>query len=326
MKKIIVVLVVVFILFNIAMFGSMEKAVKVEEEKMRITLIAPFANEAYWGSVANGLTKAGKDLGISTKCIGFTKMDIEKQIEALESAIYAGVDGIVTAGMGESEEVRQLLEKADEEGIRVVLVDSDVKDTKKICYIGTDNYEAGRMAGRDIIEVTGGKGNIAVIVSKMETQNQKERIDGFQEMIESYPELNIVKILEGNSDVRALNEHISRMLEEEQDLTAVFCAEGYASTSIAQIIKDAKGEYDNLKVVGFGVSDMKKEYIEDGILYSTIYQNSYEMGYRAAEAIKKSIEGEAISPIHYTEIKSIKKENIDEMEMNRGKGAKWHIY
>ena len=62
MKKIIVVLVVVFILFNIAMFGSMEKAVKVEEEKMRITLIAPFANEAYWGSVANGLTKAGKDL------------------------------------------------------------------------------------------------------------------------------------------------------------------------------------------------------------------------------------------------------------------------
>ena len=50
------------------------------------------------------------------------------------------------------------------------------------------------------------------------------------------------------------------------------------------------------------------------------------MGYRAVEAIKKSIEGEAISPIHYTEIKSIKKENIDEMEINRGKGAKWHIY
>ena len=79
-----------------------------------------------------------------------------------------------------------------------------------------------------------------MIVSKMEAQNQKERLEGFQEAIAQYPELKIRKILEGNSDVRVLNERISRMLEEEQDLTAVFCAEGYGTTSIAQIIKDAK--------------------------------------------------------------------------------------
>lgn len=326
MKKVIVILLVIFLAVNAAIFGTMEERIKIEEEKPRVTLIAPFANEAYWGSMANGFTKAGNDLGISTKCVGFTKMEIEKQIQAIESAIYAKVDGIVTAGMGESDEVRALLEKADEEGIRVVLVDSDMEDVPKLCYIGTDNYEAGKMAGNDIIEITEGKGNIAVIVSKMEAQNQKERLEGFQEAIAQYPELKIRKILEGNSDVRVLNERISRMLEEEQDLTAVFCAEGYGTTSIAQIIKDAKGEYDDLKVVGFGVSELKRADIESGILYSTIYQNSYEMGYRAAEAIKDSLEDKSVLPVDYTEIKSIKKGNIDEMEINKGRGAQWHIY
>ncbi|MDO4454272.1 MAG: substrate-binding domain-containing protein [Eubacteriales bacterium] len=326
MKKGIMILLVLFLTVNAAIFGTMEEHIKIEEEKPRVTLIAPFANEAYWGSMANGVTKAGNDLGISTKCVGFTKMETEKQIQAIESAIYAKVDGIVTAGIGESDEVRALLEKADKEGIRVVLVDSDMEEVQKLCYIGTDNYEAGKMAGKDIIEITGGKGKMAVIVSKMEAQNQKERMEGFQEAIAPYPELKIIKILEGNSDVRILNERISQMLEEEQDLTAVFCAEGYGATSIAQIIKDAEGEYDDVKVVGFGVSELKREDIENGILYSTIYQNSYEMGYRAVKAIKNSMEDKEVLPVDYTEIKSIKKENIDEMEINKGRGAQWHIY
>lgn len=327
MKKIIAAGLLIFLVVNAGVFGSMEETEPIKDgEELRMTLIAAFANEAYWGSMANGFTKAGEDLGLSTKCIGFTEIDVEKQIEAIKSAIYAKVDGIVTAETKECEEFNQVLEEAKEAGIPVVLVDSNVEEAEKLCYIGTNNYEAGALAGRDIVEVTEGKGNVAVILSSLESENQRDRLKGFQDVLDDYPEMKIVKVLEGNSDSRILNEHLSRLLEEEKGLTAVFCAEGYSATSMGQIIKDAKGEYDDLKVVGFGVSAVKKDDIEKGVLYSTIYQNSYEMGYRALEALKKSIGHETVKPVDYTEIKSIKKENIEEMDINEGKGAQWHIY
>lgn len=327
MRKIIVLVVLCFLALNIILFGKMEEVETIgESEEPRMTLIAPFANQSYWGSVAEGFTEAGKELGVSTKCIGFTKMDVKKQVAAMKSAIYAKVDGIVTAGTEESEEFRQVLREAREAGIPVVLVDSDVEDADHICYIGTDNYESGKIAAEDMIAATGGRANIAVVVSTLEVENQKERLKGFRDSLESYPEMQIVKILEGSSDSRILNEHISRMLEEENDLTAVFCAEGYGTTSICQIIKDAKGEYDYLAVVGFGVSEMKNESIEEGILYSTIEQNSYEMGYRALDVLKRAMQQEEIPLLDYTEIKSIQKDNLKEMNLDEGKGVQWQIY
>ena len=47
MKKVIVILLVIFLAVNAAIFGTMEERIKIEEKKPRVTLIAPFANEAY---------------------------------------------------------------------------------------------------------------------------------------------------------------------------------------------------------------------------------------------------------------------------------------
>ena len=110
MRKVMVSALAFFIVTNVILFGSMEGAEKIEDMgKPRITLIAAFANEAYWGSMANGVTKAGEDLEFSTKCIGFTKIDVEKQIEAIKSAIYAKTDGIITSGTKKSEAFNEVL-------------------------------------------------------------------------------------------------------------------------------------------------------------------------------------------------------------------------
>ena len=327
MRKVIMSALALFIAINAILFGSMERAEKIEDmETTRITLIAAFANETYWGSMANGVTKAGEDLGISTKCIGFTEMDAERQVKAIKSAIYAKTDAIITSGTQKSEEFNEVLKEADEAGIPVILVDSDVEEAEKLCYIGTDNYEAGKLAGEDIAAATGGMGDVAVIVSNLEAENQRERLEGFRQALEGYPDIRIAEIIEGNSDARALNECISQLLEEEKELDAVFCAEGYSATTICQLIRNAKGEYDDLKVVGFGISHLKRQNIEEGILYSTIYQDSYEMGYRAVSAIKEALQGKQVLKVSYTETKSIKKENIEEMNVNEGVGAPWHIY
>ena len=94
-------------------------------------------------------------------------MNEQGQVDAIQKAIYSKVNGIITAGTNSSPELIEVINAAVKEEIPVVLVNSDIPSSDRTCYVGTDNYEAGRMAGVDMAEATGKKAKIGVIVSKM---------------------------------------------------------------------------------------------------------------------------------------------------------------
>ena len=52
----------------------------------------------------------------------------------------------------------EITPKADDEQMPIVTQDSDAPDSKRKAYIGTDNVEAGRVAGREIIKALNASG------------------------------------------------------------------------------------------------------------------------------------------------------------------------
>jgi ABC-type sugar transport system substrate-binding protein len=48
--------------------------------------------------------------------------------------------------------------------LKLVTMDNDADGSDRICYIGTDNYAAGRMVGRLVREVMPNGGDIAIFV------------------------------------------------------------------------------------------------------------------------------------------------------------------
>lgn len=291
----------------------------------KITFISPMANFGYWGNVAGGIVDTGEQHNIHVKCVGFSELNLEKQIYAMENAILSDVDGIVTVAYEASKEFQEVMELAEEAGIPVVFVDSYVKDMGQLCYVGSDNFSAGELAARTISEKCGGRGHVAIITSYKSNANQRERIAGFQESLKSYPDMQVVEILEGQSKAALLKEKITYMLEEQPQITAVFCSEGYGSSSMIHLLEKNERETSRLKMVLFDSSSMTEQLAAkaDGAI---VMQKPYEMGCQAVQALLAYYDGEKQIQNRYTDVKIFDGEDMGKAGYEKREDIQWHIY
>lgn len=315
------------IVFLILLYPDPGMTPEEESNSVRLTFISPFANTGYWGTAATGILDAAEKYGMNVKCIGFAESDPQKQIRYIKSAIYSHADGIITAGIENSEEFKEVLDLASEAGIPVILIDCDIEGSDRLCYIGTDNFEAGRLAGQDIVEATEGKGSVAIIRNEKSSINQQERINGMKSVIEQYPDMEIVTVLQGNQNYMIAKEQIVNMLREYPDIDAIFCPEGYSSICMSHFLLEEKEGHKDLKVVAFDMSDEALETLKQGKIYSIIQQDPYTMGQKAVEYLHQYLNGESgIQSETYTNVQNVKPENIDQFYKYGSKDVIWHTY
>ena len=124
----------------------------------------------YWEDIQAGIQAADLELGTATEYMQYQKFDTGQQLELLEQAQYMKVDGIITIGEPNSGEIDAKIAQLQEKGIPVVLIDADSKKSGRECYIGTDNYEAGKMAGDKLSAAMDGKADILVVLSKLDAR------------------------------------------------------------------------------------------------------------------------------------------------------------
>ena len=79
------------------------------------------------------------------------------------------------------------IDQAVAAGIPVITVDSDAPASKRLFFIGTDNYHAGQIGGQRLAKELNGKGNV-VVFTIPEQANLKERLRGYRDALEATPE------------------------------------------------------------------------------------------------------------------------------------------
>ena len=159
--------------------------------------VACNSNLSYFYDHMLGCETAGKELGVRTEYVGPAEYDIDGMIAAFETAIAKQPNGIVVIGFEDT--LGPVIDKATEAGIPVITVDGDVNDCSRICFVGTGNYNAGFTGGNYLAEAIGGKGQVA-LMTKPGQANLEERIQGYQDALAAYPDIEIVQIADTQSD------------------------------------------------------------------------------------------------------------------------------
>lgn len=302
--------------------GELFQHQNTSEEKYQFTFICPLQ----WNGMAKGIIDAGEDYSAYTKMVGFHELSAEKMEEAFEEAIYSGTDGIITAGVPDFENINDAVQRAAEHDIPVIIVDSDMPSANRICYIGIDDYEAGKTAGQDLIKITDGNAKIGIMTSSMDMQNQQERVQGFLDQMKEYPYMDIVEIAEGYSERLFILEELNQMLEDHPDLTALFLAEGWAANVVGDWM-ESKGKTD-LTVVSFdGIN--AGDYLERSIYDAVIQSDIYNIGYLALKKLVIYLEGQEIESTINIDIVNVTADNpqdyldIKQSEMEE---ILWYFY
>jgi ribose transport system substrate-binding protein len=165
-----------------------------KSKKWKVIVIPKGTTHEFWEAVHAGTLKAAAELGnVEVIWLGPQKEDERgKQIELIQSAVAAGVDGIVLAPL-DAHALVDPVEAAVAKGIPVVIFDSNLDTTKIVSFVATDNHHGGVLAARRLGEVLGGKGRVILLRYAVGSESTEQREKGFTETLaKEFPGLTVI--------------------------------------------------------------------------------------------------------------------------------------
>jgi len=208
--------------------------------------------------------------------------DPNAERDALDQAIQKKASGILLA-VTDPEVLKDSVDKAIAAGIPVITIDSDAPASKRLFFIGTNNYQAGLMGGQRLAQELHGKGN-AVVFTMPDQPNLKERLAGYKAALERTPDIRITRVVDIQGDPRIAFDTTTQIIGKEREKVAAFiCLE-------AQSGKEVAGVLNSYHVTGKVVMAMDTDqdtldWIQKGAIAATIAQKPYTMAFVGLEML-----------------------------------------
>jgi len=269
--------------------------------KLKVGFVSNNSAE-FWTIAEAGANKAARELDVECLFLRPPNGTAAEQKNIIEDLLTQDVKAIAIS-VNDPENQKSYL---NEIAARVPLItqDNDAPDSRRLCYIGTDNYEAGKEVGKLVKQVMPKGGKIAIFVGRPDALNAQERRQG------------VLDELAGTKDAKgpekfgkytlhhppAYFDYVDQAKCKEQAADALtqlqneenVCLIGlwqYNPPAIYQAVKQA-GKLGKVKIVGFDEHDTTLLEIKAGNIYGTVVQNPYEFGYQSVKIMTALARGD----------------------------------
>jgi ribose transport system substrate-binding protein len=246
------------------------------QKEERYVLIATNIGLPYWQEGQAGLLDASKELGVKAELIGPEVFAPDKELVAFQKVVNEKPAGILVS-VARPEVFNDAINAAVAQGIPVICIDADAPDSKRVLFIGTDNFRAGQESGRRMAQLLKGQGRIA-IVSIPGQLNLDERVKGVNDALQKFPGIKIVQTIDDKGDARSANDQISKLLGGKDKVDGVICLEASGGSGAAEALHrmDLTGK---VAIVAFDKDPETLDFIQSGAINETIAQKPYVMAY-----------------------------------------------
>lgn len=235
--------------------------------------------------------------------------DVQQQLDEIDSLVNSGIRGLVLMPLNDSR-VSEKIKELDERGIPVVTLNTDIEDTPRIAYCGSDYLKGGETAAGLMGLITGGSACVGIVTGSVMNAGHNKRITGFNRAIRAeYPAIAIADIVENNDD-DILSYRVTRgMLEQHPEITALYLTAAGVRGAV-----QAAGELrpGGLTILSFDASAEIAALVRQGKISATICQQPYRQGFEAVDLLFKAIVNNEKPQLvfHYTECEIKIRQNI----------------
>jgi ribose transport system substrate-binding protein len=246
------------------------------EENERYVFVATNINLPYWQEAQSGYLDAAKALGVKGELIGPPTYDPPAEVGMFRQVVEQHPAGICLSA-ARPEIFQAEIDKAIAQGIPVICVDADVPGSKRVMYIGTDNFKAGRESLKRMAALVPGNGNFAIITIPGQ-HNLDDRLAGAADALKNFPALKLTKILDDKGDARNAFDQISELLQKKEKIDGIICLEATGGSGAAEALHRLNME-GKLPIVAFDNDPETLDWIDRGAITATITQKPYVMSY-----------------------------------------------
>src|ERR1700752_95255 len=223
----------------------------------------------YWKAAGAGFSNAAGQMKVRSDFTGPQSYDPKAERDAVDQAVQKKATGILL-GVTDPALLKDSIDKAVAAGIPVITMDSDAPASKRLFFVGTNNYQVGFAGGQRLAQELKGKGNV-VIFTMPNQPNLQDRLHGYKDALERTPNIKITRVVDIQGDPRIAFDTTTQIIGKEKDKVDAFvCLE-------AQSGKERAGGLVRYHVTGKPIIAMDTDqetldWIQKGVIVATIAQ------------------------------------------------------
>lgn len=270
--------------------------------------------DPFWSIVEAGCNKAAGEVGVEIVFRKPPSGDPAAQQEILDSLANRDIKAISVSVIDPKNQTAYLNELAAK--LPLLAVDNDAPASNRLCYIGTNNYDAGRAVGGLVKEALPDGGTVALFVGQTEALNARQRCQGVLDELagaKPLPDPNEVPALptgsgqfgkykllkiftdqpEGQS--KSVQNASDALIQLKDDPNV--CLIGlwaYNPPACLTAVRDAM-KLGKVKIVGFDENPDTLKGVEDGNVYATVVQDPFGFGYESVKTMADLAKGQKYS-------------------------------
>ena len=266
--------------------------------------IAMVAGESpYFELIIQGAREAARQYDVDLDVL---RAKGDAQADAIRSLIGKKYDGVAISPFNPPAEAALLGEIAAQ--TTLVTFDSDSPLSSRFCFVGTDNYFAGRLCGQQVKQAVPGGGEVIISSATLDKENGQRRRQGvIDELLErdvdpsremdpvdaaplKGPHYTVVTTLIDASGEEAIIDLVNQTLAKHSDVKCLIGLNNYGPPRMVKALQKA-GKTSQIKVVGFDADKDTLAGIEAGNIYASILQDQYGCGFQAVRILAERARG-----------------------------------
>src|SRR5579863_1602192 len=230
----------------------------------------------YWKTAGAGFSNAAGQMKVRSDIMGPQTFDPKAERDALDQAVQKKATGILL-DVTDVALLNDGIAKAVAAGIPVITIDSDAPSSKRLFFIGTNNYQAGFIGGQRLAQELKGKGNV-VVFTMPEQPNLQDRLRGYKEALSNAPEIKITRIVDIQGDPRIAFDTTTQIVGKERDKVDAFvCLEAQSGKEVAGVLNSY--HVTGKVVIAMDTDQETLDWIQKGVIAATIGQKPYTMAF-----------------------------------------------
>nr|WP_322100075.1 D-ribose ABC transporter substrate-binding protein [Geminicoccus roseus] len=245
-----------------------------------IAIITPSHDNPFFKAEADGASAKAKELGYETLVLVHDD-DANKQSQLMDTAVARGAKAIILDNAGADATVAAV-QKAKDAGVPSFLIDREINATGvAVSQIVSNNYQGAQLGGEEFVQLMGEAGKYVELVGKESDTNAGIRSQGYHDVIDQYPDMEMVAQQSANWSQTEAFEKMESMLQAHPDIKGVISGNDTMAMG-AWAALEAAGRTDVI-VVGFDGSNDVRDSILKGGIKATVLQPAYRQAELAVE-------------------------------------------
>lgn len=240
--------------------------------------------------------------------------DSQKQAEFIEQLVAQGAQAIAIA-CSDASKVTRAIDDAIARGVTVMCFDSDAPESKRLCYVGTDDVDAGRQVMANVAKLLGDKqGIVAILAGNQTATNLQKRVRGAEEELKQHANLTLDKVYYHKETPQDAYAEVESVQKANPEINAWAMIGGWP------LMTDRRLPWEPGKVVCVSMDTLpaELEHIRMGDVQVLLGQRYYYFGQQCVNLLVDKVHAgkDPEQSIEFAPLDLVTKENVDEYAKN----------